>query len=393
MHTSSDLTGSSGTRDSYLIVPGASAERAAQEQSPRLANLLDAAPQLVWTASVDGRFLYCNSGVRKRIGLCEGFAVEFIIPERLIYRDDRQRWLGMWRRALQSGYPYEVEYRVYSECDGIAHWYLERGTQLERSGTADRWFITATRIDEQKRREEELLALLLGKERFLATLLHELRNPLAPIANATEILARCGRDPHAVNAASGVIARQLKQLTRLVNDLLDVSRIARGKVELQKASTDLREVVATATEAANPLVELRKQQLTIHGPPSAVIVDADAVRLCQVMTNLLLNAAKYTNAGGSIAVFIESREDAAVVRVRDDGIGMSTELLPRIFDLFAQAHFGASDTSMGGLGIGLAVSRELVQLHGGSLSAYSDGPGRGSEFVVRLPRSMRRGRR
>jgi signal transduction histidine kinase len=300
----------------------------------------------------------------------------------------------MWRRALQSGYPYEVEYRVHSESDGIEHWYLERGTQLERSGTTDRWFITATRIDEQKRREEELLALLLAKERFLATLLHELRNPLAPIANATEILAKCGRDPNAVNVARGVIARQLKQLTRLVNDLLDVSRVARGKVDLQKAPADLREVVATAIEAAKPLMELRKQQLTIRAPSSAVIVDADSVRLCQILTNLLLNAAKYTDAGGSITVCIECQHDAAVVRVRDNGIGMSTELLPRIFDLFAQARFSSSDASMGGLGIGLAVARELVQLHGGSLSAYSDGPGRGSEFVMRLPhRNGRQGGR
>ncbi len=385
MHTSYDVTGASGFVGSHPPMLGTPAEQAPCEEMPRLANLLDAVPQLVWTASVDGRFLYCNSGVRRRLGSCEGHAVEYIIPERLLHSEDRQRWLGMWRRALQSGYPYEVEYRVRSDCDGIAHWYLERGTQLERSGSSDRWFITATRIDEQKRREEELLALLLGKERFLATLLHELRNPLAPIANATEMLARCCRDPHAVDAARGVIQRQLKQLTRLVNDLLDVSRVARGKVDIQKGPVDLCEVIKTAIEAARPLVELRRHRLTIDVPSGTVTVDADAVRLCQVLTNLLLNAAKYTHPEGCISVLLESLEGVAVVRVRDNGIGISADLLPRVFDIFAQAS-GPSDASMGGLGIGLAVARELVHLHGGSLSAYSGGPGCGSEFVMRLPR-------
>ena len=350
-----------------------------------MANLLDAVPQLVWTASVDGRFLYCNSDVRRRLGTCEGHAVEYIIPERLVHSEDRQRWLGMWRRALQSGYPYEVEYRVRSETDGVAHWYLERGTQLERSGTSDRWFVTATRIDEQKRREEELLAVLLGKERFLVALLHELRNPLAPIANATEILARCSRDPRAVNAARGVIERQLKQLTRLVNDLLDISRVARGKVDLQRAPADLREVIAAATETARPVIERRRHRLLTHVPSEAVTVDADAVRLCQVVTNLLLNAAKYTHPDGCISVALEAPEETAIVRVRDNGIGIAADLLPRVFEMFTQAP-NLADTSMGGLGIGLAVARELVQLHGGTLSAYSDGPGCGSEFVMRLPR-------
>jgi PAS domain S-box-containing protein len=365
-------------RDAYVA-------QATRGDVPRLAKLLDAVPQLVWTASVDGRFLYCNSDVRRRLGPCEGYAVEYVIPERLVHSEDRQRWLGMWRHALKSGYPYEVEYRVRSDRDGIAHWYLERGTQVESAGSSDRWFVTATRIDEQKRREQELLALLLRKERFLVTLLHELRNPLAPIANATQLLAKCPRDPLAVNAARGVIERQLKQLTRLVNDLLDVSKLARGRIELQRAPADLREVIATAIEAAGPMVESRRHRLTFDPPSTAVVVDADPVRLCQVLTNLLINAAKYTNPEGRIWVVLEAPKDAAVVRVRDNGIGISIDLLPCIFDMFAQAS-SAADASMGGLGVGLAVARELVQLHGGSLSAHSDGLGCGSEFVVRLPR-------
>lgn len=388
MHNSHDTAGVDGGHAAVAPQPlmrDACVEQTAREDVRRLAKLLDAVPQLVWTASVDGRFLYCNSDVRRRLGPCEGYAVECVIPERLVHSEDRQRWLGMWRHALQSGYPYEVEYRVRSDRDGIAQWYLERGTQVESAGSSDRWFVTATRIDEQKRREQELLALLLRKERFLVTLLHELRNPLAPIANATLLLARCPRDPQAVNGARGVIERQLKQLTRLVNDLLDVSKLARGRIELQRAPADLREVIATAIEAAGPMVESRKHRLIFEPPSTAVVVNADPVRLCQVLTNLLINAAKYTNPNGRISVVLETAKDAAVVRVRDNGIGISIDLLPCIFDMFAQAS-SAADASMGGLGVGLAVARELVQLHGGSLSAHSDGPGCGSEFVVRLPR-------
>jgi len=353
-------------------------------EAPQLARILDAVPQLVWTASVDGRLLYCNSEVRRRLGPCEGLAVEHIIPMKLVAPGDRGRWLGTWRRALEYGQSYEMEYTALTQQDSRARWYLERGTRIDADGASDRWFVTATRIDEQKRREEELVGMLLRKERFLVTLLHELRNPLAPIANATELLEKHSADPGAVISARGVIGRQLQQLTRLVDDLLDVSRIARGGVTLHRAPTDLREIIAVAIETAQPLIEERRHRLAAGTPAEAVMVNGDRARLCQVFSNLLINAAKYTNPGGRIDVALETRLGVAIGRIRDNGIGIAPDQLPRIFDLFSQGP-PAGATAPGGLGVGLAVARQLVQLHAGSISAHSDGTGCGSEFVVRLP--------
>ena len=353
-------------------------------EAPQLARILDAVPQLVWTASVDGRLLYCNSEVRRCLGPCEGLAVEHIIPMKLVAPAERVRWLGTWRRALEYGQSYEMEYAALTQQNAGPRWYLERGTRIDADGASDRWFVTATRIDEQKRREEELVGMLLRKERFLVTLLHELRNPLAPIANATELLAKHSADPGAVISARGVIGRQLQQLTRLVDDLLDVSRIARGGVTLHRAPTDLREIVAVAIETAQPLIAERRHRLATGTPSEAVLVNGDRARLCQVFSNLLINAAKYTNPGGRIEVSLEARPGVAIGRVRDNGIGIAADQLPRIFDLFSQGA-PASNAAAGGLGVGLAVARQLVQLHAGSISAHSGGTGCGSEFIVRLP--------
>ncbi len=374
---SQSLFGSEGMRADVLVseAPG----------GRRLANVLDAVPQLVWTASVDGRLLYCNAEVRKRIGPCEGDPVEHIIPEKLLCPSDRSRWIDTWRRALEDGQPYEMEYATMSPGEPRPRWYLERGTRVDIEGDSDRWFVTATQIDKQKRREEELLRVLLRKERFLVTLLHEFRNPLAPIANATELLAKHAANPQAVISARGVIERQLQQLTRLVDDLLDISRSARGQFSLHKAPLDLRSVLAVAIETAQPLIELRKHRLSTNTPAAPIVVHGDNARLAQVFANLLINAAKYTNPGGSIAVSLELHCDMAVVRIRDNGIGISPDVLPRIFEMFVQAS-PDSDAAIGGLGVGLAIARQLIQLHAGSLSAHSDGCGCGSEFVVQLPR-------
>ncbi len=353
-------------------------------EDPHFGKMLDAVPQLVWTASVDGRLLYSNIEARQRLGRCEGRKLEDVIPANLVCAAHRKRWLATWRRALRSGQAYEIEYAMGPNADGSTHWYLERGARTDLEADSDRWIVTATRIDEQKRREEELLDVLLRKERFLVTLLHELRNPLAPIANATTLLARHSADPHAVSSAHAVIQRQLGQLTRLVDDLLDHSRLARGRIALQRAPTDLCDVIAMAIETAQPLIEGRGHRLAINIPSAPIIVDADKERLCQVFANLLINAAKYTNPGGRITVSLRARRGCAFVKVRDNGIGIPPDLLPRIFEMFAQASPG-TQTAMGGLGVGLAVARQLIQLHAGTLSAYSDGQGCGSEFVVRLP--------
>lgn len=357
-----------------------------EDAAPRVLKLRDGVPRLVWTASADGRLLYSNPDLRCLLDDCdcEGCAIEELMPGRVLHADDGARWLGVWRGAVASGESWEVEYRVRSDVDGATHWYLERGAQCECRGRQDHWFVTATRIDAQKQRESELLRSLELKDRFFATLLHELRNPLAPMANAMEALAARPGDSRIVSGACGVIRRQLRQLTLLVDDLLDVSRIARGVVALHREWSDLAEVIAASVETARPVIQSRSHEVRMVEGPAPVLVFADPIRLRQVVTNLLINAAKYTNPGGHIRITLEHTHREALIRVRDDGIGIASEILSSIFDPFTQAA-PRSRAAMGGMGVGLAVARELVHLHGGLISAHSEGAGRGSEFVIRLP--------
>jgi signal transduction histidine kinase/CheY-like chemotaxis protein len=222
------------------------------------------------------------------------------------------------------------------------------------------------------------------KDEFLAMLGHELRNPLAPIHTALQLMRL--RPDSTAERERTVIERQVKHLTRLVDDLLDVSRIARGRVELKRARVNLAEVVARAIEMASPLIELRRLDMQVHVPHDGLDIDGDALRLAQAVSNLLSNAAKYTEPGGLITIAAERTADDVVLTVRDTGIGIAPELLPRIFDLFVQGGQNL-DRSQGGLGLGLGIVRGLIGMHGGTVSAHSDGLGRGSEFVIRLPGS------
>jgi CheY-like chemotaxis protein len=222
------------------------------------------------------------------------------------------------------------------------------------------------------------------KGEFLAMLAHELRNPLAPLLHALHLLGPGGAGAAEVGAIRDVAERQARHLARLVDDLLDVSRISTGKIELRRGPVDLREAVARAAETVRPLVEARRHALALALPEGPLPLEADEARLEQVFANLLNNAAKYTEPGGQIRIEAAREGDVAVVRVRDTGIGIAPELLPRVFDLFAQAE-QSLDRSQGGLGIGLTLVRRLVELHGGSIAAASPGVGLGSEFVVRLP--------
>jgi signal transduction histidine kinase/DNA-binding response OmpR family regulator len=222
------------------------------------------------------------------------------------------------------------------------------------------------------------------KNEFLSMLAHELRNPLAPIRNATEILRRQGPHEATLDWAREVIDRNVHQLSRLVDDLLDVSRITRGKIRLQREPVEMAAVVAQAVEISQPLIHGRKHQLAVALPPEPVWVNGDSTRLAQVLANLLNNAAKYTDEGGRIWLTLERAGGEVVVRVRDTGVGIPPEMLGSVFDLFTQVD-RSLDRSQGGLGIGLTLVRRLVEMHGGSVAAYSGGPNQGSEFVVRLP--------
>jgi signal transduction histidine kinase len=232
--------------------------------------------------------------------------------------------------------------------------------------------------------EESLREADRRKDEFLAMLSHELRNPLAPILNAVGVLKQPGLSDDLLEWARGVIERQVESLTRLVDDLLDVSRITQGKIALRIENLDLAAVVTRALETSRPLIEARKHKLTVKLPSKSVRLNGDPFRLAQMISNLLNNAAKYTDEGGDIQLTAKTAGDEVVVRVKDNGTGIRAEDLPRIFDLFIQAG-PLPDHAQGGLGIGLTLARSVVEMHGGRMEAFSDGPGRGSEFVARFP--------
>ncbi len=226
------------------------------------------------------------------------------------------------------------------------------------------------------------------KDEFLAMLGHELRNPLAPIRNAMAIFRLKGAGDPQVQELTEMVERQVQQLSRLVDDLLDVSRVGHGKINLQMKPVDLRDVVAQAIDVSRPLIDARKHVLKVSLPRQAVEVDGDPGRLAQVVSNLLNNSAKYSDDGGRIELTVEAIGDQAVLRVRDTGIGIEPAMLPRIFDLFTQVK-GSMSRYEKGLGIGLALVRNMIELHGGCVQAASAGLGHGTEFVVRLPLLMK----
>ncbi|MDE2448212.1 MAG: response regulator [Gammaproteobacteria bacterium] len=239
-------------------------------------------------------------------------------------------------------------------------------------------------IAERARAEQALKEANRHKDEFLAMLAHELRNPLAPIHNAVELMRMKPLEDPQLNWAREVIARQLTSLTRLVDDLLDVSRITRGKINLTRQAVELEGLISRAVETVHPLFDECGHQLTLELPEPGIKVFGDPTRLTQAIANVLGNAAKYTDKGGQISLVAAVRGDDIEIRIRDNGIGIRPEMLPHVFELFTQLERGDGRTQ-GGLGIGLALVQRLVQMHGGEVSAASDGPGKGSEFVVRLP--------
>ena len=310
-----------------------------------------------------------------------------------------------WQHALDSGTPFEMVFPLRS-ADGSFRRFLTRVNPVRDSrGHVVHWFGTNTDVETERRtadanielRERERLAAQdaelqkrlaesanRAKDEFLAMLGHELRNPLSPILTALQLMKLRGSD--GLERERTVIERQVNHLTRLVDDLLDVARIARGKVELKEELVEIAEVVTKAIEIASPLLDQRTHTLDVSVPRRGLAVKGDSIRLSQVVSNLVTNAAKYTPAGGHITIRAKEEHGAVVVRVRDTGIGIAPDVLPRVFDLFVQER-QAIDRSQGGLGLGLTIVRNLVERHGGTVSAHSDGPGTGSEFVVRLPKA------
>jgi len=305
---------------------------------------------------------------------------------RAVHPEDRLRFIAQIHAALTSADGgYENEFRILHP-DGGSAWVYERGrVERDAAGRPVRLLGLSQDITERKCSEHALREADRRKDEFLAMLAHELRNPLAPIRNAVEILKRRGELSEVqIGGCHSIIQRQTEHLARLVDDLLDVSRISRGQIELRKGMFTLTDILQRALETSLPLIESRRHELSLHLPEAPLWVEGDLVRLAQVVSNLLNNAAKYTDIGGSIRLGVECADGHALIRVEDNGRGIDPAVLPHLFDLFYQVD-RTLDRSEGGLGIGLSLVEKLVGMHGGQVEAHSAGRGRGSEFVVRLP--------
>jgi len=359
-------------------------ELALQESEAKFRTMTNAMPQMVWSTLPDGFHDYYNQRWYEFTGMPEG-STDGDAWNGIFHPDDQDRAWAVWRESLRTGDPYEIQYRLRHR-SGEYRWTLGRALPIHNeAGKIIRWMGTCTDIHDQKIAEERLKEADVRKDEFLAMLAHELRNPLAPISAAAQLLQIMAIDESRVRQTSQIIGRQVHHLTSLVDDLLDVSRVTRGLVELDRARVDIGQVVAEAIEQVTPLVRARHHHLGVQLPPDAPLVLGDRKRLIQVIVNLLNNAAKYTPEGGRLLLQTEVRGAHVLIEVTDNGIGMAPELVARAFDMFAQAE-RSPDRSSGGLGLGLALVRSLVGLHGGTVSCTSQGPGQGSTFTVCLPR-------
>jgi PAS domain S-box-containing protein len=337
----------------------------------------------VWICDAEGRNLYASDSFLRLIGLTQEECSDFRWGERL-HPEDRERTISAWKECVRTGHPWYREHRVLG-VDGIYHPILAQGVAIrDEKGNITRWAGINLDIARMKRTELALRDADRRKDEFLATLAHELRNPLAPIRNAVRILDLPTADDRQRRWGRDVIQRQVTNMALLLDDLLDVSRITRGQLELKKDFVELHAVVDMAVETARPLIESKQHTLITQLPPEKITLEVDPLRVSQVLGNLLTNAAKYTDPGGEITLKAGFSEGALVISVRDTGIGLSAESIPGLFTMFSQVN-SAIDRAEGGLGIGLGLVKGLVTLHGGSVEARSEGLGRGSEFTVYLP--------
>ncbi|MGZ8274578.1 MAG: PAS domain-containing protein [Burkholderiaceae bacterium] len=302
-----------------------------------------------------------------------------------VHPDDRERAEAAWKRTVEDGAPYEIEYRATTPAnDGEERWLLCRG-RIERGpdGAAEKGLGILMDVSVRRHTEDALREADRHKDEFLATLSHELRNPLAPIGNAVELLCRPGATEQSVTWARQVLQRQVRTMGLLLDDLLDLSRITQGKLRLKKKAIRLNSIIDAAVETARPMLDAKRHALSVALPDSPVQLFADPLRLSQVVANLLNNASRYTEAGGQIAVQASASGDEVRIAVRDNGSGLASDELSRIFEMFAQGK--AARKADGGLGIGLALARGILEMHEGRLEAFSEGPGKGSTFVVTIP--------
>lgn len=386
------ITAESLTRSLENAVERYGLVRQLRESEARLSSAMGAAGLIAWEPDLQSDGDWWDKPVSRtfdvRSSITSDFfdgVTDFVHPEDCVFV------AAAFQSAIATGRRYDCEFRV-TRPGGQTRWLAIHGDTLRGpSGLVERVVGVVQDVTERKRSEdalnhyaEQLRDADHRKDEFLAMLAHELRNPLAPIRNAVQLLRNIDINPeHAVRTLD-MIERQSTHLTRLVDDLLDVSRINEGKVLLKREVVDLNSVLTAAVELARPFIDAKRHRLRITVPHEALYLECDPARMTQVVGNLLNNAAKYTDVGGDIELFAERLDDTLMLKVRDNGIGISPDLLPHVFELFTQAEL-TIDRSQGGLGIGLSLVKTLVALHGGAVEAVSAGLGNGSEFKIRLP--------
>lgn len=371
------------------------AEESLREAEQQFRTLADTIPQLAWMAHADGSIFWYNQRWYDFTGTTpeemEGWGWQSVHDA-----DELPRVLEKFRTSLASGQDWEDTFPLRRH-DGEMRWHLSRMLPVrDDHGKIVRWFGTNTDITDQIEAANELRELAANlseadrrKDVFLATLAHELRNPLAPIRNALSVLKHNEDNPQAFDETREMLERQVQQMVRLIDDLLDLSRISRNRIDLRKEDVVLREVIDHAVETCRPIIDEAEHTLTVNLPAEPIHLHADKVRLAQIFLNLLNNSAKYTERGGKIELTARVEGSEVVVSVQDNGIGIPAGMLAHVFDMFTQID-PSLERAQGGLGIGLTLVKRLVEMHGGAIEARSAGPGLGSTFTVRLPKSAPR---
>jgi len=396
-------------------------EQAVAESEARFRLLADSAPVMIWLSGTDKLCTWFNKFWLEFVGRTMEQEIGFGWTEN-IHPDDLEHCLTIFTGWFDSRSPFTMEYRLRRH-DGEYRWVLDRGIPFYDANHALIGYIgSAIDITDRKRVEEALSEVDRRKDQFLAVLSHELRNPLAPIRNAVEIMKAPGLSKDKFDWCRNLIDQQVSHMARLLEDLLDLSRITRKSLELRKETVDLGQILRDAIQVSSPVISAARHSLITVIPPQKLPLSADRVRLTQVFVNLLNNAARYTDDGGKIELMVrtgvegegssgenlvtgralrvasslpdpttetrDSKLSSVTIVVRDNGIGIDADVLPRIFDMFVQGEPRAGHVQAG-LGIGLTLCREIVQLHGGTIEAASAGPGKGSEFIVKLPMRVR----
>ena len=353
--------------------------------------LVDQSTDFIGICDLNGVSIFINRAGLALVGLADLDEARHAPVKDFFFPEDQPRIVDEFLPSVLARGHGEVDVRFRNFKTGEARWMAYKVVTLPGADGQPMGFATVSQDMTERRQLEDNLRSLAAdlseadrrKNEFLAILAHELRNPLAPISNAARVL-RLGGPADGIKSAAEVLERQVAQMSRLVDDLLDMSRISRGKIDLRKQRVELRPIVEQAVESVRPIAESNGQELTVTLPSGVIVLDADPARLAQVIGNLLSNACKFTDRGGQIRLTVAEEDGAAVIRVTDNGIGIAAENLPRLFEMFAQVDTSL-ERSRDGLGIGLTLVKTLVELHGGTVAVQSAGLGRGTEFIVRLP--------